>query len=187
MRPKFCLLSLKIRGPQGRPYPRCTKVLKPAATQSYRCDPSDGTNRVPGTWFKNRNPCYREEPYETYFGDRYRAVRFNACTDRVSLGQTGHGPDRHPGRYDDPGPGRSWTRRRSYGSRRAWPSLRLGPRPRASLWLAPSLTPSSRETALADSNRSRASAAGFAHIGRRHSRRCGCRRPARGTRPAELV
>ncbi len=138
MRPKFCLLSLKIRGPQGRPYPRCTKVLKPAATQSHRCDPSDGTNRVPGTWFKNRNPCYREEPYETYFGDRYRAVRFNACTDRVSLGQTGHGPDRHPGRYDDPGPGRSWTRRRSYGSRRAWPSLRLGPRPRASLWLAPS-------------------------------------------------
>jgi hypothetical protein len=108
--------------------------------------------------------------HETYFRDWCRAVRFNACTDHVSLGQTGHGPDRHPGRYGDPGSRRSWTRRRSHGSRRARPSLRLGPRPRASLW-SPSLTPSSRETALAiplprrnripDSNRSRAGAAGF--------------------------
>src|SRR5882724_7501903 len=36
-----------------------------------------------------------------------------------------------------------------------------------------------------NSNRSRAGAAGFAHIGRRHSRRCGYRRPARGTRREE--
>src|SRR5436190_11750433 len=87
------------------------------------------------------------KPYETYFDDWCRAVRCNACTDRVRLGQTGHGPDGHAGRYGDPGQGRSWTR--PYGPRRARPSLRLGPRPRTSLWLAPSLTPSSRETALA--------------------------------------
>src|SRR5260221_9319232 len=99
MRPKFCLLSLKIRGPQGRPYPRCTKVLKPAATQSHRCDPSDGTNRVPGTWFKNRNPCSRDEPYETHFGDRYRAIPFTASTDLVRLGQSGHVLDPHTRRY----------------------------------------------------------------------------------------
>jgi hypothetical protein len=97
-----------------------------------------GTNPLAGTCCRNRNPAIGRKRDETYSDNWPRAVRIHAGADRVRLGATGHGSAPGTGRHSDSGQGRSWTRPRPYGPRRARPPLRLGPRSRASLWLAPS-------------------------------------------------
>lgn len=91
-----------------------------------------------GNLLRKSQSCDRRKRYETYRYNWRRAVRVNAGADCVRLGAVGHGSAGHAGRHDHSGQGRSRTRSRPYGPRRARPPLRLGPWSRTSLRLAPS-------------------------------------------------